>query len=200
MKHTLDINHPKLERLKTVFKIKWPRAGLFLKSSLHIGKKPYYWKRNSMPLNEREKERDRKRKWTSWQTNKRGKSRKTNKNSTRLNYAHKLRGKHTVNRLEELKKKKKTNHLQTVLLLFQITKMKNDVIPATLYRGGMGAVGAAEPRRRREEHGSERGCSERSHTVRRVEAPKKSTCLTIHLHGLEWVVFTFGNISWWFIP
>lgn len=33
-----------------------------------------------------------------------GKSRKTNRNSTRLNYAHELRGKHTVNRLEELKK------------------------------------------------------------------------------------------------
>lgn len=73
--------------------------------------------------------------------------------------------------------------------------MKNDVIPATLYRGGTGAAGAARLRRQREEHGSQRGCSERSHTVWRVEAPKKSTSLTIHLHGLEWVVFTFGNIS-----
>lgn len=138
MKHTLDINHPKLERLKTVFKIKWPRAGLFLKSSLHIGKKPYYWKRNSMPLNEREKERDRKRKWTSWQTNKRGESRKSNKNSTRLNYAHQLRGKHTVNRLEELKKKNPFTDC-----FFVISNNKNEkmnVIPATLYRGGTGGT------------------------------------------------------------
>lgn len=144
MKHTLDINHPKLERLKTVFKIKWPRAGLFLKSSLHIGKKPYYWKRNSMPLNEREKERDRKRKWTSWQTNKRGKSRKTNKNSTRLNYAHKLRGKHTVNRLEELKKKPFTDGS------FVISNNKNEKWRDTSYtllrrngRHGSGSAPAA---------------------------------------------------------
>lgn len=159
MKHTLDINHPKLERLKTVFKIKWPRAGLFLKSSLHIGKKPYYWKRNSMPLNEREKERDRKRKWTSWQTNKRGESRKTNKNSTRLNYAHQLRGKHTVNRLEELKKKNKKTFTDCS---FVISNNKNEkwyqLLSTEAERG---------------EHGSERGSSERSHTVRRVEAPKK---------------------------
>lgn len=31
-------------------------------------------------------------------------------------------------------------------------------------------------------------------TVQIVGAPKKCTCLTIQLHGLEWVVFTFCNI------
>lgn len=63
------------------------------------------------------------------------------------------------------------------------------MIPATLYRGGTG----------RNTDLSE--ALVRDHTLSgELKHPKKSTCLTIHLHGLEWVVFTFGNISQWFIP
>lgn len=117
------------------------------------------------------------------QTNKRGNPGKPRK-TTRLNYAHELRGKHTVNRLEELKKK---THLQTVPLLFQITKMKNDAIPATLYRGGTGAAGAGE-------HGSHEALV-RDHTLSgELKHPKNPQASQYTWHGLEWVVFTFGNI------
>lgn len=84
--------------------------------------------------------------------------------------------------------------------------MKNDVIPTTLYQGviavrdsclALTAATAFYLQEEEDRYPTEAVVSEHK-TVRIVGAPKKFTSLTIQLHGLEWVVFTFGNISHWY--